>query len=271
MSWPVARTYGGDDRARISLPVGGIGTGTVGFGGRGQFRDWELENHPSKGLSSALTFLSLWCAGAGEPVARVLEGVLFDDDVEGEQGSAAPVAGLPRFRDCRFETAYPFGRAVLSDRRLPVRASVEVFNPLVPGDEEVSGLPIAIITVVLESESDEPVDCSVMFSCEALTGHASRRAGLASRPLAEQRSTGGVEGYFLWDESLDPEAQDWGSVAVTALGEGSWTGPTWGLGKWNQGISAMWRGFMANGMPDEGAFGVGREGPGSDIRLCGGR
>ena len=51
-SWPVARSYTGADLHRISLPLGGIGTGTVGFGGRGQFRDWELENHPSKGLTS---------------------------------------------------------------------------------------------------------------------------------------------------------------------------------------------------------------------------
>jgi uncharacterized protein (DUF608 family) len=262
MSWPVAHTYGHQDRARISLPVGGIGTGTVGFGGRGQFRDWELENHPSKGLSSALTFLSIWCRGAsGEPVARVLEGALFDDEVEGEQGSPAPVAGLPRFHDCHYEATYPFGRAVLGDQHVPVRASVEMFNPLVPGDEDVSGLPIAIITVVLESDSDEPLDCSVMFSCEALTGHASRRAGLPSRPVARRRSEGGAEGYFLSDEFFDAEAEGWGSIALAALGEGSWTGPIWGLGKWNQGISTMWRGFMANGMPDEGVFGVGQEGP----------
>ena len=119
MSWLVAHTYGREDRARISLPVGGIGTGTVGFGGRGQFRDWELENHPSKGLSSALTFLSIWCQGAGgEPVARVLEGVLFDEEVEGEQGSPTPVAGLPRFRDCQYEATYPFGPSVPLWRRL---------------------------------------------------------------------------------------------------------------------------------------------------------
>src|ERR1700678_1010162 len=210
MSWPIAHTYGPDHRARISLPVGGIGTGTVGFGGRGQFRDWELENHPSKGLSSALTFLSLWYRGpGGEPEARVLEGALFDEEVEGEQGSPAPVAGLPRFRNCHYEATYPFGRAVLSDPHVPVRASVEVFTPLVPGDEEVSGLPIAIVTVVLESDSDEPLDCSVMFSSEALIGHTSRRTGPPSRPLAEQRSTGAVEGYLLSDKSLDPEGASW--------------------------------------------------------------
>ena len=32
-SWPVARTYRGEDRVRISLPVGGIGTGLSWFRG----------------------------------------------------------------------------------------------------------------------------------------------------------------------------------------------------------------------------------------------
>jgi hypothetical protein len=80
LRWPVARRYLGGDRARISLPVGGIGTGTVGFGGRGQLRDWELENHPSQGLTAPLTFLACRVAGAETPAAaRVLEGALFDD------------------------------------------------------------------------------------------------------------------------------------------------------------------------------------------------
>jgi non-lysosomal glucosylceramidase len=108
--WPVARRYLGADRVRVSLPVGGIGTGSVGFGGRGQFRDWELENHPSKGLLSELTFLACHVRGATTaPAARVLEGALFDEEVEGALGSPAPLAGLPRFAECEFETTYPFG------------------------------------------------------------------------------------------------------------------------------------------------------------------
>ena len=101
-SWPVARSYTGPDRNRISLPLGGIGTGTVGFGGRGQFRDWELENHPSKGLTSALSFFACRVTPSGDTSgtaaqARICEGALFDEEVEGWQGSPAPLAGLPRF------------------------------------------------------------------------------------------------------------------------------------------------------------------------------
>src|ERR1700691_5776007 len=104
MSWPIAHTYGPDDRARISLPVGGIGTGTIGFGGRGQLRDWELENHPSKALLAPLTFLACQVSEvAGTSLgARVLEGALFDDEIGGAQGAVAPLAGLPRFASCSF-------------------------------------------------------------------------------------------------------------------------------------------------------------------------
>jgi non-lysosomal glucosylceramidase len=261
-SWPVARTYRGEDRVRISLPVGGIGTGSIGFGGRAQFRDWELENHPSKGLRSELTFLACHVHGTTTaPVARVLEGNLFDEETEGALGSPAPLAGLPRFAECEFETTYPFGRARLSDPNFPVHASVEVFNPFSPGDEEISGLPIAVIKVGLQSAATEPLDCDVMFSLEALVGHARRSEGRASNPRASARSEADMSGYLFSDEAVDLASEDWGTIAAGVLGEGSWVGPTWGLGKWNQGLFHMWRGFVEHGQPGPGTFAAGADEP----------
>jgi non-lysosomal glucosylceramidase len=255
--WPVACTYRGSDRVHVSLPVGGIGTGTIGFGGRGQFRDWELENHPSKGTRSMLTFLACQVHGSATPAqARVLEGDLFDEEVEGEQGTTAPLGGLPRFGDCVYETTYPFGRAVLADENFPVRASVEVFNPFSPGDEDLSGLPIAIVTVRLESASDEELDCSVMFSVEAVPGRSLRLEGLSSRPSAAARSGVG-QGYLLGDDALGTDREDWGTIGAVVLGDGAWVGPTWGIGKWNQGLYEMWTEFARSGEPGAGTFGVG--------------
>jgi non-lysosomal glucosylceramidase len=260
--WPVARAYRGDDRARISLPVGGIGTGTVGFGGRGQFRDWELENHPSKGVTSELTFLACQVKGTKTaPAARVLEGTVFDDEVEGALGSPAPLAGLPRFADCVFETAYPFGRVALADPNFPVHAQVEVFNPFSPGNEQLSGLPIAVISVTVESVSDEPLECSVMFSLEALVGHGLRAEGRPSRPRAVTRSGPQMVGYVLSDGAVDAGGEGSGTLAAAVLGERTWLGPSWGLGKWNQGLLSMWRAFAEDGDPKAGTFGVGRDVP----------
>jgi non-lysosomal glucosylceramidase len=40
--------------------LGGIGTGNVSIGSRGQFRDWEIFNSPNKGNSLPYSFFALW-------------------------------------------------------------------------------------------------------------------------------------------------------------------------------------------------------------------
>ena len=86
-TWPVLTSYDQDHLARIAMPIGGIGTGTVSLGGRGQLLDWEIQNRPNKGGKAAENFglrdygaASLFVLYAkpagGEPVLRALEGVL---------------------------------------------------------------------------------------------------------------------------------------------------------------------------------------------------
>ncbi len=270
-AWPVARSYTGAELNRISLPLGGIGTGTVGFGGRGQFRDWELENHPSKGLTSALTFFACRVAGpdGASPQARICEGALFDEEVEGWQGSPAPLAGLPRFGRCEFQASYPFGRVVLSDPDFPVEVAVTAFNPLVPGDDEASGLPLAFFRITLTNRASEPIEADVMFSAETLPGHTLRAAGEPSRPDVAARTAPGLAGVLLSDQAMDPRHEEWGTIAAAAVGEDTWTGPAWGMGKWNQGLFAMWEGFLATGQPAPGTFGLGSHGPTVEAAVAG--
>ena len=46
--WPVLTHYDQEHLARIALPLGGIGTGTVSLGGYGDLRDWEVMNRPQR-------------------------------------------------------------------------------------------------------------------------------------------------------------------------------------------------------------------------------
>ncbi|HXS24770.1 MAG TPA: GH116 family glycosyl-hydrolase, partial [Gemmatimonadales bacterium] len=115
-TWPVLRRYTGAQLRRIAMPLGGIGTGTVSLGGRGDLRDWEVINRPAKGFVPRQAFFALSARPAGgQRVTRLLEGPLDTDLYEGARGSTAPNHSLPRFSDCTFETAYPFGQVVLTD------------------------------------------------------------------------------------------------------------------------------------------------------------
>jgi len=49
-NWPILRRYDLDHIVRIALPLGGIGTGTVSLGGRGDLCDWEIMNRAAKGF-----------------------------------------------------------------------------------------------------------------------------------------------------------------------------------------------------------------------------
>jgi uncharacterized protein (DUF608 family) len=269
-TWPVARTYTGADRVHISLPLGGIGTGTVGFGGRGQFRDWELENHPSKGLTAPLTFFACRTSGPGLATqARILEGALFDDEVEGWQGAGGPLAGIPRFSECVFETTYPMGRVRLADPALPIEVELEAFNPFCPGGEAESSKPLAIFRVTVRSTHHAPVDVNLMFSVEALVGHTLRAAGLPSRPVVQRQTGPAATGILLRDDEMGSAAEEWGTLAAAVDAEHPWVGPSWGLGKWNQGLFAMWRGYIETGKPGPGIYGLGGPGPSSEASVAG--
>jgi len=49
-AWPVLKRYDQDHIGKIALPLGGIGTGTVSLGGRGDLRDWEIMNRGALGF-----------------------------------------------------------------------------------------------------------------------------------------------------------------------------------------------------------------------------
>ena len=73
--WPILTRFDADHLAKIALPLGGIGTGTVSLGGRGDLRDWEIVNRPAKGFTPDYSFFAIRVQPeGGTAITRTLEG-----------------------------------------------------------------------------------------------------------------------------------------------------------------------------------------------------
>ena len=107
--WPVLKKYDQEHIYKIALPVGGIGTGTVSLGGRGNLQDWEIMGRPAKGYNPGSgrnnsAFFTLYTEINGKKDLRLLEGPVPFYEYEGASGAVATNHGLPRFSTATFDS-----------------------------------------------------------------------------------------------------------------------------------------------------------------------
>ena len=254
--WPVLRRYDQDHLARLALPLGGIGTGTVSLGGRGDLRDWEVVNRPAKGFAPDRAFFALYARSeGGEAVTRCLEGPIEPAAYEGGFGSPARNHGLPRFRHCEFEAAYPFGQVVLSDPDVPVAVRLQVFNPLIPADADRSGIPAAVLRYVLTNSSQQALDVSVCGSLENFIG-SDGTANVSKQNVNVFRRRDGLAGVFLRSDGVSPTAEQWGTLALTTTAhEGVSYRTAWPDLSWGDTLLDFWDDFSDDGRLEERAGG----------------
>ena len=160
--WPILKTYTGDDLRKISMPVGGIGTGNIGLGGNGGLVNWEIMNRPSFKKSPDVNAFLIRVEQEDQPLfAKVLEGPLDTSQYEGPFGAEVRNHGMPRFRKATFMGAYPFGQVKLEDKNCAVQVTLQSFNPLIPSDSDASSFPIMVIRYVVENTSSKNATVSV--------------------------------------------------------------------------------------------------------------
>ena len=252
-TWPVLKRYDQDHLARIALPLGGIGTGTVSLGGYGDLRDWEIMNRPAKGFTHrgfrrCGPFFALRLKAAGEePMARALEGPLPLDTYEGDSGSPAANHGLPRFRRCNFAAAYPLGQVLLSDPGVPVEARLEAFNPLIPGDAERSGLPVAVLRYVLTNRSRKALSATVCGTVPNFVGHDGTEGQCrGNRNL--YREGKGCRGLLMGTTGTPDTAAQWGTMALATVTGGKVSARTsWLKAGWGTSLLEFWDDLLADG------------------------
>ncbi|MFZ2641060.1 MAG: GH116 family glycosyl-hydrolase [Verrucomicrobiia bacterium] len=150
------RVYRGANLDAVSMPIGGIGTGTVWLDGQGRLGVWQIFNNHSETRVPDSFFAVRISSGDKPAVLRVLQTV--------PEEPLAPVASLT------YEGGYPIARLDFSDPALPVALRLEAFNPLIPTDTANSSIPCAIFRFTARNTGAAPVELSLISACQNAIG-----------------------------------------------------------------------------------------------------
>ncbi|HEY3266149.1 MAG TPA: GH116 family glycosyl-hydrolase [Armatimonadota bacterium] len=251
------RGFEGEALRAIAFPLGGIGTGTVSLGGRGNLQDWEILNHPAKGRDLPFTFFALWFQPAGEPAgARVMEGRIPPPYREAHGISPGRLGGLPRFRAARFAGEYPFAWLDLEDPAVPLRPRLRAWNPMIPMDADASGIPCALFDWRIQNPSNTAVDFAIAMNVMNPSGWDgaqpldSRHAAFLGANRNEAREAGGLRGVQMSSDRLSPGEAAFGSLAISTTWTETQIRSQWRRGAWFDDLQAFWDDFRADGRLD---------------------
>jgi len=230
-SWPVLKHYDQNHLLNVALPLGGIGTGTVSLGGRGELRDWQIMNRPGIKFSTVTKgnnapFFSVYVKPEGqEAMTKALIGPFHPSEYQHYEGRPVNHHGMPRFSAASFDAAYPFGQVNLTDDLLPVSVRIKGFNPFIPGNSAASGIPIAVLKYEVSNNTNQPMEvaiCGTMRNFIGMDGSKIRRDWKgdfiplgAKNNVNAYRENSQLKGIYMTSEGVDKADPAWGTIALT--------------------------------------------------------
>jgi non-lysosomal glucosylceramidase len=263
--------------AAAAFPLGGVGTGNVSLGSRGNLRDWEIFNSANKGFNLPNTFFAIRVQAANQaPITRVLEGQIQAPHDLSHGYHPAANAGLPRFKNTILRGEYPLATIDFEDDRMPVKVRLEAFTPLIPLNPEDSGIPCAILTYYVTNTSSEAVNLTIAGSlCNPVGGVNFDTFGNI-RPLALGKSVNtfreeeSLRGLYMEAQGIADDNLLYGNVSLVTTHPNVTVKPAWRRGSWWDFLREFWDDFAEDGLlndlgynepaadskPDTGSLGV---------------
>ncbi len=247
------RTYTGSQLKELRFPIGGIGTGSVSLGGRGDLKDWEIFNRPDKGGGLNFSFFAIWVKEKGkEPVARVLERKIMPPFIGGGHGvPQSSLSGLPRFDEGEFTGEYPFGTLTLRDKAVPLAVKLVAWNPFIPLDVDASSLPLAVFDWEFTNPTSDTVSVSLASSLANAIGVKTEtvkgeKPGLGKN-LNQYIDETELRGLLLSSGKCTPEDPNYGTMAMVTPWNDLDAQTRWYRGGWWDACHMFWDDFSSDG------------------------
>ena len=214
-------SYQGDANVAKFL-LGGIGTGNIAVGARGQLLDWEIFNWPGKGQFVPFSFFAIRTKEEGEePVSRILESKIKPPFYKSHGFLNGELAGIPRFEKSKMVGKQPFVYVDLEDSKVPVKVRMEAYTPFIPLDADNSGIPTAIIKYKVSNPTNKPIDVSVVGTMANVVGFDGydvfNNVKLVDQVENEYREEAGLKGWYYKAKNLTEKDMKFGSMSISYL------------------------------------------------------
>jgi non-lysosomal glucosylceramidase len=257
------KSYGGtrrfpSDANALAFPLGGIGTGNVSLGARGDLRDWEIFNRPGKGVLLPNTFFAIRVQQAqGEPVCKVLEGPIPPPYNLSHGFHPLRAAGLPRMQEAIFRGEYPFAEIRFKEPGLPVEVVLEAYTPFIPLQEEDSGLPCAIFAYKVKNLAPIPVELTIAASLTNPIGglefddFGNLASGGCGENVNEYWEDSGFSGIYLWSKKYGREDLQYGNLSLVTTHPRVTYKRTWLRSGWYDFLREFWKDLSSDGELDD--------------------
>jgi uncharacterized protein (DUF608 family) len=143
--------YQGEYLTGIDFPVGALGGSVIRMNGKAERQWWQIFNNFEERAGSGIvpnSFFAIRAKSKGKPVVRVLQ--------------TSAVGDFDAMDELTMQGEYPFGWYKFVDNELPVKVSMEAYNPLIPMDMKNSAIPCGIFSIKVSNPTDQTIEVSIL-------------------------------------------------------------------------------------------------------------
>ena len=231
-----------DDGEWAGVPIGGLGTGSIGRTFRGDVARWHLDVGRHRFEPVLADGFSLFVGRAdGSSHATVLAVRPPGEDLP-EWGWDLPVGGGT------YHALFPRAWQTFEPDTVGVRLVGEQLSPVIAGDLERSALPVGVFEWWVENTRSEAVTVGIMATFADPPGGPDH--GVAPRRRHEARCETRIDGVVFADPGDDSPTALRGTLALAALASGGWeisTAATFDP----RDDTHLWTDFAADGRLDQ--------------------
>lgn len=248
--------------SEVAFPLGGIGTGNVSLGARGDLRDWEIFNSPAKGNNLPNTFFAIRTqSGNNDPITRIIEGPIQHPHIKSHGYHPSTTAGLPRFTNSTLHGEYPLVTVDFEDNKLPVHVQLEAYTPLIPLNAEDSGIPATILTYTVTNTSTTTQNITLVGSIINPIGgleydpYGGIRPSRRGAPMIDYRDNDGLCGLYLrGNDDISSDDLDFGNMAFVTDHQNVSYKRAWLRGAWFDNLREFWNDLVEDGELNDLAY-----------------